>query len=46
VPLDALVAEQNPSRNAIYKTPFDARRKLRASLIVNGYLHQQPAGRL
>jgi DNA-directed RNA polymerase specialized sigma24 family protein len=31
VPLDDLVAEQNSSRNAIYKTPFDARRKLRAS---------------
>lgn len=46
VPLDALVAEQNSSRNAIYKTLFDARRKLRASLIANGYLHQQPAGRL
>jgi RNA polymerase sigma-70 factor, ECF subfamily len=46
VPLDALVAGQNSGRNAIYKTLFDARRKLRASLIANGYLHQQPAGRL
>jgi hypothetical protein len=33
-----LGAEQNSSRNAIYKTLVDARRKLRASLIANGYL--------
>lgn len=40
VPLDALVAELGSSRNAIYKTMFDARRKLRASLVANGYLHE------
>jgi hypothetical protein len=32
VPLDALVEELGPSRGAIYKTMFDARRKLRAAL--------------
>jgi RNA polymerase sigma-70 factor (ECF subfamily) len=37
-PLDALVIELDSSRNAIYKTLFDARRKLRASLVTNGYL--------
>ena len=31
VPLDALVAELGSTRNAIYKTMFDARRKLRAT---------------
>ncbi len=31
IPLDALVVELGSSRNAIYKTLFDARRKLRAS---------------
>jgi RNA polymerase sigma-70 factor (ECF subfamily) len=38
VPLDALVIELASNRNAIYKTLFDARRKLRASLAANGYL--------
>jgi RNA polymerase sigma-70 factor, ECF subfamily len=38
VPLDALVVELGANRNAIYKTLFDARRKLRASLVTNGYL--------
>ena len=38
VPLDALVIELASNRNAIYKTMFDARRKLRASLVANGYL--------
>lgn len=37
-PLDALVAETGGNRNAIYKTLFDARRKLRAFLVANGYL--------
>ena len=40
VPLDALVAELGSSRNALYKTMFDARRKLRASLVADGYLHE------
>jgi RNA polymerase sigma-70 factor (ECF subfamily) len=37
-PLDALVVELGSSRNTIYKALFDARRKLRASLVTNGYL--------
>jgi RNA polymerase sigma factor (sigma-70 family) len=37
-PLDALVIELSSSRNAIYKALFDARRKLQASLVTNGYL--------
>jgi RNA polymerase sigma-70 factor (ECF subfamily) len=38
VPLDSLVAELGTTRNAIYKTLFDARRKLRAALVTHGYL--------
>ncbi len=38
VPLDVLVVELGSNRNAIYKTLFDARRKLRADLAANGYL--------
>ncbi len=38
VPLDALVAELGSNRNAIYKTLFDARRKLRTALVTHGYL--------
>ena len=38
VPLDALVIELASNRNAIYKTLFDARRKLRAALAANGYI--------
>jgi RNA polymerase sigma-70 factor (ECF subfamily) len=38
VPLEALVARLGSNRNAIYKTMFDARRKLRAALADNGYL--------
>jgi RNA polymerase sigma-70 factor, ECF subfamily len=46
VPLDALVARLGSSRGAIYKTMFDARRKLRAALAANGYLtgSEQEAG--
>jgi RNA polymerase sigma-70 factor (ECF subfamily) len=43
VPLDALVAEFGSSRGAIYKTMFDARRKLRAALVANGYLDHDTA---
>jgi RNA polymerase sigma-70 factor (ECF subfamily) len=42
VPLDALVTKLGSSRNALYKTMFDARRKLRASLVANGYLRENP----
>lgn len=45
VPLDALVAELGSSRGAIYKTMFDARRKLRAALVANGYLDADTARR-
>jgi RNA polymerase sigma-70 factor (ECF subfamily) len=39
IPLDALVVELGSNRNAIYKTMFDARGKLRAALAANGYLN-------
>lgn len=38
-PLDALVVELGTNRNALYKTIFDARRKLRDFLITHGYLN-------
>ena len=38
IPLDALAAQLGSNRNAIYKTMFDARRKLRAALAAKGYL--------
>jgi RNA polymerase sigma-70 factor (ECF subfamily) len=40
IPLDALVVELNTNRNAIYKTLFDARGKLRAALAAKGYLEE------
>jgi RNA polymerase sigma-70 factor (ECF subfamily) len=42
VPMDALVHELRSNRNAVYKTLFDARRKLRASLAAAG--HPLPGG--
>jgi RNA polymerase sigma-70 factor (ECF subfamily) len=44
VPLDALVVRWNTSRNAIYKTVFDARRKLRDHLVAHGHLERREAG--
>ena len=41
VPLDALVVRWNTNRNAIYKTVFDARRKLRAHLVTKGHLDRR-----
>lgn len=38
VPLDALAVQLDSNRNAIYKTMFDARGRLRAELVANGYL--------
>ncbi|MDX6357240.1 MAG: hypothetical protein QOH37_294 [Nocardioidaceae bacterium] len=38
IALDVLVAELGSNRNAIYKTMFDARRKLRLHLETHGYL--------
>ena len=37
VPMDAFARELGATRNAVYKTLFDARRKLRASLSAAGY---------
>jgi RNA polymerase sigma-70 factor (ECF subfamily) len=45
VQLDALVIELGSNRNAIYKTLFDARRKLRDSLVTNGYLEDDATRR-
>ena len=44
VPLDALAAELGSTRNAIYKTMFDARRKIRAHLVAHGYLNSEGPG--
>jgi RNA polymerase sigma-70 factor, ECF subfamily len=44
VPLDAVVVELGSNRNAIYKMMFDARRKLRAALVANGYIDHDTAG--
>lgn len=38
VPADALADKLGTTRNALYKALFDARRKLRANLVANGYL--------
>ena len=45
VPLDTLVAHLSSSRNAIYQVMFEARRKLRAALVADGYLDDDIAGR-
>lgn len=45
VPLDTLIIKLGSNRNAIYKVLFDARRKLRAALVVNGYLGHDTAER-
>jgi RNA polymerase sigma-70 factor (ECF subfamily) len=45
VPLDALAVRLGSTRNAIYKTMFDARRKLRASLAADGYLDDRTSRR-
>ena len=42
VPLDAMVSQSGSNRGAIYKTVFDARRKIRAYLTTNGYLEGEP----
>jgi RNA polymerase sigma-70 factor, ECF subfamily len=44
VPLDALALELGSTRNAIYKTMFDARRKIRAHLVAHGYLDEEEPG--
>ena len=44
VPLDAVVAARGTSRNAVYKTIFDARRKIRDFLVANGYVDAEGVG--
>lgn len=44
-PLDVLAAELGSNRNAIYKSLFDARRKLRAHLVTHGYIAAAETGR-
>jgi RNA polymerase sigma-70 factor (ECF subfamily) len=44
IPLDAVVDKTGMTRNAIYKAIFDARRKIRAFLIANGYLEEGELG--
>ena len=41
VPLDSVVARLGVNRNAVYKAVFDARRKIRAFLVANGYLQER-----
>ena len=41
IPLDALAVELGSTRNALYKTMFDARRKIRAHLVAHGYLNDE-----
>ncbi|MEV6287853.1 sigma-70 family RNA polymerase sigma factor [Kribbella sp. NPDC051770] len=44
MPTDVLAEQLGATQNAIYKTMFDARRKLRTALIAAGYLQEhQPA---
>ncbi len=38
IPLEALAVKLDTNRNALYKTLFDARRKLRVTLAAHGYL--------
>jgi len=38
MPIDVLARELGSTRNAMYKVLFDARKKLRAALVVSGYL--------
>ena len=45
VPADALAVQLGSNRNAIYKTLFDARRKLRTALAESGHLDAQLARR-
>ena len=44
IPLDALVLKLGADRNTIYKVMFDARRKIRAALVTNGYLNDRLEG--
>ncbi|MEV4350022.1 sigma-70 family RNA polymerase sigma factor [Actinoplanes sp. NPDC049596] len=39
-PMDAVCVELDTNRNAVYKTMFDARRRLRAALVAKGLLEE------
>ncbi len=41
IPLDAVCEKLGTNRNAIYKTVYDARRKIYASLVDNGYIEER-----
>jgi RNA polymerase sigma-70 factor (ECF subfamily) len=43
VPLDAMTSRLGLSRGAVYKAVFDARRKIHADLVANGYLDSDAA---
>lgn len=43
VPIDVMVSRSGSNRGAIYKTVFDARRKIRVYLTTNGYIEGEPA---
>lgn len=45
VPMDAFARELGSNRNAVYKTLFDARRKLRASLAAAGHPRPETSSR-
>jgi RNA polymerase sigma-70 factor (ECF subfamily) len=45
IPLEALAVRHDTTRNALYKTLFDARRKIRARLVADGFLATREARR-
>ena len=45
VPMDAVAEMLGVTLNALYKTVFDARRKLRAALVARGYIEENTEGR-
>ena len=40
MPMDVLADELGSTHNALYKVLFDARKKLRAALVANGYVSE------
>ena len=44
IPVDALAQRMGTNRNALYKTMFDARRKIRGFLVAHGHLPQGRVG--
>lgn len=41
IPLEAVCEKLGTNRNAIYKTVYDARRKIHASLVAGGYIEEK-----